>query len=61
MKVRIEFDTDNAAFEDDWEGEVRRTINDAAGKVARLGPPPGRYRLYDGNGNTIGYAELVDE
>jgi hypothetical protein len=62
MTVEIEFDTDNAAFEDNFEDELARVLRQVRWKVAAQ-----RVRaaalcehsesvdvLLDGNGNTIG-------
>jgi hypothetical protein len=56
LMVRIEFDTDNAAFVDDFEGEVSLILIKIARKIER--------NLYEGqvqdsNGNTVGYFEAI--
>jgi len=57
MKVVIEFETSNAAF-DDFNGEVSRVL-DRCKQFAYV-KPKGRLQTYllDSNGNIIGYAYL---
>lgn len=63
MKLRIEIELDNAAFEGDYgPSEVEGVLNDV---VSRL-PAPLRHtgrklNLHDSNGNHVGYAEIVEE
>jgi len=50
---KIEFETDNAAFDDYW-GEVIRIIEDVAFKIRLEGEIPSPTNIRDSNGNTIG-------
>jgi hypothetical protein len=53
--IRIEFDTDNAAFED-FPRESARILRNAADRIesgAMIGP------LHDLNGNKVGYFEVL--
>ena len=61
MKINIEFDTDNAAFEDDRFGEVTRIITRAKEKVMDcLNDGCGiRVPIKDTNGNRVGVLEIV--
>lgn len=67
--IRIEFCTDNAAFEDDFATEVRRVLEQATWKVCRqMNRSPGCMctapesddKLLDTNGNTCGKVEVSD-
>lgn len=53
MKVLIEIDCDNAAFEPDWQDEVSRILKELAYKLRRVGLPEG-LNLHDINGNKVG-------
>ena len=58
MMIRVEFDTESAAFEDSivFSAEVSRILRDVAERIANgamLGP------LHDVNGNKIGYFEVI--
>lgn len=57
MKIMIEFDTDNAAFENDRDTECARILRLVADRIAN-GETSGRLR--DINGNDIGTWEAVD-
>ena len=61
MKINIEFDTDNAAFEDDRFGEVTRILTRAKEKVTdSLNDCCGiRVPIKDTNGNRVGVLEIV--
>jgi hypothetical protein len=57
MLVKIEIRCDNAAFEDDFAGEIKRILNIAASKLANghvLQPGP----LSDSNGNKVGFVSV---
>lgn len=56
-KVTIKFDTDGAAFEDNWEGGVRHVTNQIKKHLEDASPRGGAARLYDANGNSIGVME----
>jgi len=62
MKVTIEIDLDNAAFEDD-PGELGRILKYASGKLDRhLGYAPDAEfsrALMDINGNTVGMVRIA--
>jgi hypothetical protein len=52
MTITIRLKTDNAAFEDDREGELLRIFGQAALAVVQYGAS--RKSLRDSNGNTVG-------
>lgn len=57
MKIKIEFDTDNAAFEEDPKYELRRVLQLV---TERLCERPGRKTsgvILDANGNKVGTYE----
>ena len=63
MRVTISFDTDNAAFEDDFDAELTRVLRHLPRKIrAQMGRAPGCLcvtpeaddKIIDSNGNTIG-------
>ena len=60
MNVKIEFNTDNAAFEDSFLMEVTRTLQQC--KTALLDSERGtitiRHILKDSNGNRIGVVNI---
>jgi len=71
MKLFIEIDLDNAAFEDDLDTELRRIFTAARNRVeahhqleetspleAKL---PLEFKLLDSNGNTVGLLRLEEE
>lgn len=61
MKLRIEFDMDNAAFADDGLSgmyEAARILRDAAKHLERDGE--GR-TLHDSNGNAVGRMEIIED
>jgi len=55
---KLEFSTDNAAFEDDPAGEVADILVDIRSKVMS-GRKAGR--IMDSNGNKVGSWEMNDE
>ena len=67
MKITITFETDNAAFEDDFQGEIRHLLAQARdGIFAQLDgtegcwkPEPGEHPLRDINGNKVGKVEVT--
>jgi hypothetical protein len=70
MKIIIEFETDNAAFEDDFAAEVRAVLVQAKHKIfAQMGRPNGCKctapeavdKLLDVNGNTVGSVSIQRE
>ena len=53
--VTIRFETDNAAFSDDWAGEIRRILHAAAAKVGGIAPDDSDSGpILDSNGNRVG-------
>ena len=54
MKIRIEINCDNAAFEDNAGGEVKRCVDDVMDRCRRASWMPGRYNVVDYNGNKVG-------
>lgn len=59
MKVQIEFDCDNAAFADNFTGEVCWILERVRERIQALGylEPPEQFSAYvirDGNGNQVG-------
>jgi len=59
MRVVIEFDCDNASFEDYPRGEIRSVIDKAMVKIMRqLDDPSESDVLMDSNGNRVGTARL---
>ena len=62
MKVEIEIDTSNAAFEDN-PGELGDILKQAATEAKYLieEKEEGRELLRDSNGNTVGCVEVFDE
>lgn len=64
MKIAISFDTENAAFADDMEGEVGRIMEQVYAKVMTHATSPSgqthQYKLRDSNGNSVGTMEVSD-
>jgi hypothetical protein len=67
MKITIEFETDNAAFEGElFGGELKKVLNQARLKVLRQRHRPPALcehlesmdKLLDTNGNTVGTVEV---
>lgn len=61
MKVRIEFDCDNAAFEDNgFIREARNVLHEAGNRLYELRNHRrgGEAPLFDSNGNSIGTVTL---
>lgn len=56
--LRIEFETDNDAFEDSLTSEVARILREIANKIEN-GDDLGGGSVKDVNGNTIGSWELT--
>lgn len=54
--IVIQIVTDNAAFEDDFDGETTRLLTDIA---SRISSKPGRLELHDVNGNHCGSVEVT--
>lgn len=60
MKIRIEFDCDNAAFDEVPLVEAQRIIRQAERKLALLDPFGDSIGLFDSNGNRIGNLKILD-
>lgn len=59
MKLRIEMELDNAAFEDGGTEEVQRILDDLCGRLPEpLAQTGGDYSLHDINGNWVGKARI---
>ena len=60
MKVQIEFNTDNAAFEDSFLMEVTRTLQQCKSALldSERGTITTRHILKDSNGNRIGVVSI---
>lgn len=62
MKITIELETDNAAFEDDFRFELKQILNQAFSKIlsqkkrkpCKCTAPESIDKLLDTNGNTVG-------
>lgn len=70
MKLFMEIDLDNAAFEDDFEGELKRILGRVSAKVMNqraradgciCDAPEVDDKILDVNGNTVGRLRLVKE
>jgi hypothetical protein len=57
--IRIEIETDNAAFADGLGKEVGRILTKLAGDFRVYGEPRSS-KLMDFNGNTVGTVEVID-
>ena len=58
-KIIIEFDADNAAFEDDFHGETQFVLTQVQGRL--INEYPSEFSLRDSNGNAIGTCKSVIE
>jgi hypothetical protein len=56
--VQIEFDTDNSAFVENFDGEVATILRNLANRMARGGKDD---QVRDSNGNTIGWIKVDRE
>lgn len=57
MTITIKINTENAAFEDDRDGELTRILTAAIARLTHNGSPYWRtcpLTLHDSNGNTVG-------
>jgi hypothetical protein len=59
MKLRIDINMENAAFDDDPAEEVRRILHEINGRLARgefaeIFEHGGKHKLFDINGNRCG-------
>jgi hypothetical protein len=60
LQLTIKMDLDNAAFEDDFEGEVQRILDDVSTRVpTREGF--GECSIHDINGNRVGFFRVDRE
>jgi len=55
MEITIRFNIDNAAFVDDFHGEIRRTLANVAHHLSNNNK---QFPIRDSNGNKIGVAEV---
>lgn len=63
MKISIEFETENAAFEDDLHGESASLLRDLARKIQAQAVPfeAGiNIPLRDSNGNRVGFCRIQE-
>ena len=60
MKIIIEIECDNAAFEDHAGAEVARILRRYAEKVVHYAEKPPSMRLFDRNDNYVGDVEVTD-
>ena len=60
MKIRIEIETGNAAFDYDVGGEVARILRKLADRVVKTPVVEGPIKLLDINGNTVGAMTVVE-
>ena len=61
MRITIEINCDNAAFEDDPAQEVKRILSNLSLRFDEMFTlPVGLIPLLDTNGNTVGSAEMSD-
>lgn len=60
MSVKIEFETENAAFEDDRAAETARIIHEIADRIADGWTVDIIGNIRDINGNQIGRYELTE-
>jgi hypothetical protein len=62
MKITIEFDTDNAAWEDNWISETDRIMANVVNNVHDAFMCPGAkmdtFSVTDSNGNKIGTVKI---
>ncbi len=57
--VTIKFKIENAAFEDGQRAaEIARILHELAEMVSATYAQAGRIRLYDANGNRVGFCEI---
>lgn len=59
MRINIEINTDNQAFEFDKEGEILRILKELINNN-RLWSQE-QIKLFDYNGNSIGIAKIINE
>jgi len=60
VKVRIEIDCGNAAFEENYYGELARIIYEAASRIELLATNGSPIILYDINGNRCGTVTALE-
>lgn len=62
MKLTIEIDLDNSAFEYDGPDELRRMLVRLCDRLPEpLSDTGGAVNLYDSNGNHVGTARIADD
>ena len=57
MKLKIEINMDNAAFEDNPEDEIRSILDDIYPEVMNRR----KVKLRDSNGNTVGHYKITED
>ncbi len=64
MKLRVEFDIDNDAYQIDGKwlnyGQVAETLNEVANRITAGIIGPDAQKIRDINGNTVGKYQIVD-
>lgn len=59
MQFRLQFDVDNAAFDDDLAVEIAATLASIADEIEDAGEVPTKFKsIFDVNGNRIGQYAL---
>ena len=59
MRINIEINTDNQAFEFDKEGEILRILKELINNNELWSQE--QIKLFDYNGNSIGIAKIINE
>jgi hypothetical protein len=62
MAFKMQFETDNAAFDDDKGAEIARILRDAADTIERsIGTRGGDVFVRDSNGNKVGKYTITSD
>ena len=61
MRITITIDVGNAAFADDYEGEVRDIMRAATVALVNIGRTEHTHNLLDSNGNSVGSVVVADD
>ena len=61
--IRIEIETGNAAFADDFEHEVELVLGRAYNKIVHNLPLENgdKLKIMDSNGNSVGFVEWIED
>lgn len=59
MYIGIEFETNNSAFEEDFEGEIKRILTQAEKKI--VSTKNQSFNLKDVNGNAVGKVSIYED